>query len=219
MIKPMICHNQSQSNSGKVLAMADPQSVLLESDVPLSSSVIWRLQRDFYVQRGLKAWTEDMVPQFITNNPFIAEIYARIVFSFLSDCPDLSPANPLRILELGAGIGKFSYLFLRHLTTLLQSSGSSTDTVRYCMTDCSDAFPEAWRANGYFAEFVRAGVLQFERFEVAAEIKSEFLRSAGPLVVIANYVFDSLPQDAFVIEHGKVLEALVTTTAPPQATR
>src|SRR5262249_41643409 len=131
----------------KVLPMPDPQPVLLESDVPLSSSVIWRLHRDFYVQRGMKAWTEGMGTQVITNNPFIAEIYARIVFNFLSDSPDLSRAKPLRILELGAGVGKFSYLFLRHLTALLRSRDIAQETIRYCMTDCSNAFPEAWRAN------------------------------------------------------------------------
>src|SRR5215510_2154720 len=186
----------------KVLPMPDPQPVLLESDVPLSISLIWRLQRDFYVQRGMKAWTEDMVPQFITNNPFIAEIYARIVFNFLSDCPNLSATKPFRIFELGAGVGKFSYLFLRHLTALLRSRDIAQETIRYCMTDCSDAFPKAWRTNHYFSEFTQSGTLQFEQFEVGSEIKSEFLRSQGPLVVIANYVFDSLPQDAFVIQEG-----------------
>jgi len=33
-------------------------------------------------------------------------------------------------------------------------------------------------------------------------------------VVIANYVFDSLPQDAFVIQEQRIFEALVTTAAP-----
>src|SRR5258708_2295256 len=95
------------------------ETVVLETDVSLSQSLIWRLQRDFYAQRGLKAWTEDLVPSYITNNPFIAEIYAKIVAGFVSDCMQqaqhgpLSPENPLRILELGAGTGKFSYLCLR----------------------------------------------------------------------------------------------------------
>ena len=101
---------------------------VLERNVPLSQSVIWRLQRDFYEQRGLKAWNEDLVPSYITNNPFIAEIYAGIVAAFVQDCistaqlnsPPLSQENPLRILELGAGTGKFSYLFLRKLTALLR---------------------------------------------------------------------------------------------------
>ncbi len=161
------------------------EPVVLESDVPLSSSVIWRLQREYYQQRGLKAWSDDSVPQYITNNPFIAEIYARIIFSFLCDCiqlartgaQPLSGENPLRILELGAGSGKFSYLFLRKLADLMRAENIAVNTVRYCMTDCSENLLQSWRANAY--------------------------------------VFDSLPQDAFVIESGQILEAVVTTAQKP----
>ncbi len=196
-----------------------PSNEPLERDVPLSQSLIWRLQRQFYVERGIKAWTEDMVPQYITNNPFITEIYARIVFSFLHDCGQLSPQNPLRILELGAGPGKFSYLFLCQLTALLRAGNIALDTVRYCMTDCSESLIETWRTNSYLAEFVACGMLEFELFQAGEEIKSQYVSgkakpAKGPLVLIANYVFDSLPQDAFVIKEGQISEALVTTTAP-----
>jgi hypothetical protein len=205
--------------------------VVLESDVPLSSSVIWRLQRDFYDQRGLKAWTEDQVPSYITNNPFIAEIYARIVFGFLGDCmrqtcatgQPLSSENPLRILELGSGSGKFSYLFLRKLADLMHAANIAVSTVRYCMTDCSENLLQSWRLNEYLAGFVRQRMLEFEQLQAGDEINSSFVNSnsagstqpGGPLVLIANYVFDSLPQDAFVIKNGQILEALVTTTRKP----
>src|SRR5216684_6268833 len=139
-----------------------------------------------------------MVPQYITNNPFITEIYARIVFSFLHDCGQLSPQNPLRILELGAGPGKFSYLFLCQLTALLRAGNIALDTVRYCMTDCSESLIETWRTNSYLAEFVACGMLEFELFQAGEEIKPRFLRGTDaekskptnePLVLIANYVF------------------------------
>jgi len=200
----------------KVLSMPNRQLTVLEADVALSTSAIWGLQREFYAQRGIQAWTEDMVPQFITNNPFIAEIYARILFSFLSDSTmsALSPANPLRIFELGAGVGKFSYLLLRKLTDLLQTQGIAPATIRYCMTDCSEGVIQEWRRNHYLAEFVSNGMLEFERFQAGEKIDSQFLRSQGPLVLIANYVFDSLPQDAFEIKEGQIFEALVSTTAP-----
>ena len=186
---------------------------ILESDVPFSQSVIWRLQREFYVQRGIKAWTEDQVPQFITNNPFIAEIYARIVFNFVGDCGDVSTTQPLRIFELGAGVGKFSYLFLRKLTDLLRKKGLDPGIIRYCMTDCSESLIETWRSNNYLGEFVSGGILEFERFQVGDEIHSRFLSSSsGPLVLIANYVFDSLPQDAFEIKDGQIFETLVSTS-------
>src|ERR1700756_3485764 len=133
------------------------QSQVLETDVRLSQSVIWRLQQDFYARRGLKAWTEDLVPSYITNNPFIAEIYAEIVAGFISDCMNpqpkdsrpLSPENPLRILELGAGTGKFSYLFLRKLSRLLEEKRVAPQIVRYSMADCSESLLAEWRANRY----------------------------------------------------------------------
>lgn len=201
--------------------------VVVEKDIPLSSSVIWRLQRDFYAQRGLKAWTEDLVPSYITNNPFIAGIYAEIVAGFMSDCMNLpptdsrplSPENPLRILELGAGTGKFSYLFLRKLTTLLQNKRIAPQIVRYAMADCSESLLAEWRANRYLAEFVKAGILEFQLHSAEEDSSSPAVagppastaQGTSPLVVIANYVFDSLPQDAFIVADGTISEALVTT--------
>ena len=195
-------------------SVAIQQVHTLETDVPLSQSVIWRMQREFYVERGTKAWTEDLVPQFITNNPFIAEIYARIVFNFLCDCREFvpSPPMPLRIFELGAGVGKFSCLFLRKLTDLLLNKGLGPETIRYCITDCSESVVQEWRSNKYLAEFVSSGILEFERFQVGEEIHSRFLNSSGPMVVIANYVFDSLPQDAFEIKDKQIFETLVSTS-------
>lgn len=204
---------QSDENASSATSL---QVHTLETDVSFAQSVIWRMQRDFYIQRGVKAWTEDMVPQFITNNPFIAEIYARIVCGFLDDCGDLSRANPLRIVELGAGVGKFSYLFLRQLTGLLHSKGIAPGTVRYCMTDCSESVIQAWRGNPYLAEFVAAGILEFERFQVGEKIDIPFLSFHGPLVLTANYVFDSLPQDVFMVKDGEMFETLVSTTVPVQ---
>jgi tetratricopeptide (TPR) repeat protein len=212
-------------------AKADSAAEVLERDVPLSESLVWRRQREFYLHRGLKAWTEDQIPSYITTNPFIAQVYARIVFAYLRDCIELSrhearpvsSANPLRILELGAGSGKFSYLFLRELTALLRRQGMDPALVRYCMTDAANSVLDEWRRNKYLADLVSTGILTFERLRTGERLESQFLvdgrsRSqglqGGSLVVIANYVFDSLPQDAFRIDQGQVLEFLMTTSAP-----
>jgi hypothetical protein len=210
-----------------VLSSPSSGDVLLEKDVPISQSLIWRWQRDSYARRGLKSWTEDRVPHFITNNPFFAEIYARIVFGFVCDCLDsagknfqpVSPEHPLRILELGAGPGKFSFLFLRHLEALLRAKAIAPTVVRYCMSDCSQGLIEAWQTKKELAAFVEQGILQFELIDAGQEMDSAFLRGdasqpveRAPLVVIANYVLDSLPYDAFVIEGGKLSELLQTSS-------
>jgi tetratricopeptide (TPR) repeat protein len=202
-------------------AAADAVSEILERDVPISKSLIWKRQREFYLQRGLKAWTEDLIPSYITNNPFIAEVYAHIVAAYLRDCTELSRSEdqplsamyPLRILELGAGSGKFSYLFLREMESILRGSGMDPALVRYCMTDAADSVLDEWRRNDYLAEFVAKGMLQFELFRAGGQIQSPFLDGTrGPLVVIANYVFDSLPNDAFRIDGHQISEFLMTTS-------
>lgn len=205
----------SSQGDEKTPSAPNPQPSVLETDVALSQSIIWRMQRDFYMQRGLKAWSEDLVPNFITNNPFIAEIYSRIIFGFLCDCgSSVSPEHPLRILEIGAGPGKLSCLLLRQLTEVMRRKNIAVESIRYCMTDCPPELVESWRQNPYLGEFAANGMLQFEVLRAGERISSPFLSGKGPLVVIANYVFDSLPQDAFVIREGQISECLVTTTAP-----
>lgn len=214
-----------------------PTSFVLETAVPLSQSIIWRLQAEMYAQRGLKAWTEDSIPSYITNNPFIADLYASLVFAFYCDCVSqrtadsspLSTTHPLRILELGAGTGKFAYLFIRRLRALFNANGLDADSIRYCLSDCSEPLLESWRANRLMAELVNLGALQFELSGPAPAIPSSFLHaprstpspskqssSQGPVVVIANYFFDSVPQDAFQVRDGKILEVLVTTNLMKQ---
>lgn len=192
----------------------------LETNVPLSQSLIWRLQREFYQQRGLKVWTEDRIPEYITNNPFIAEMYARLVFKFLADCMEqeqpVSTERPLRILELGAGHGKFCYLFLKQFLRLFPDA-----PVRYCMTDCSESSLEGWRKNPFLADLLRSGVLELELLQAGEKppdaVASKL--SGGPLVVIASYVFDSLPQDAFLVQDDRLFEMLVTAEAKGDKTQ
>lgn len=223
---------QSRRSEGVACTPHHADAVVLERDVPLAQSLIWRRLREYYHRRGLQAWTKDSVPQYLTNNPFLAEIYARIAFSFLSDClatagnrgEPASPQNPLRILELGAGSGKFAYLCLRQLTALLRDRDMPSRTVRYTMTDCSESLVQSWRTNAQLAEFVEKGILHFEPLQLADEGHFTLGRNGSstprvqrsPVIVVANYVFDSLPQDAFVIHDGQLFEALLTSAGEQQ---
>jgi tetratricopeptide (TPR) repeat protein len=213
----------SQYRASKLSSLS-PQ-LTLEQDVTLSQSLVWKRQRDYYVRRGLGAWSEDNVPNYITNNPFTAEIYARIVCGFMCDClqidstntSSVSPSTKFRILEFGAGPGKFAYLFLRQLTSQLRSQNISPDCFQYCMTDCSPSLLESWEKNEYLSTFLASGQLSFELLDLGEELRADFLRDrSAPLIAIANYVFDSLPQDAFAVKDGTILESVVTTSVPEQ---
>src|SRR5215831_2375363 len=91
-----------------------PPMYPLESDFPLSTSMVWRLQRTFYSDQGVAAWSQSNVPQSVTTSPNIARAYARVALGFLRDlAPALDLSQPVYIVELGAGSGRFAYRFLK----------------------------------------------------------------------------------------------------------
>jgi hypothetical protein len=51
----------------------------------LSRCVLWEYQRQFFDRRGVAAWSQRIVPSYITNNPSIAAAYARVVLGWLRD--------------------------------------------------------------------------------------------------------------------------------------
>lgn len=50
-----------------------------------SEAPIWKVQREYYEEKGAKAWNNDQVPQYITSNPMIAAAYVEMIFGFLQD--------------------------------------------------------------------------------------------------------------------------------------
>ena len=192
-----------------------------EDGVRLSGSLLWRVQRAFFETQGVEAWRGGDVPQYITCNPYIAATYARQVVGFLQDWRErLDPTQPVHIVELGAGSGRFAFYFLRQLERLLAGAGLQGQPVTYVMTDYADANIEHWRSHPAFAVPLAQGRLDFARFDVAAPGPIRLLgsgaevRDGNPLVVIANYVLDTVPCDTFQISDGQLLEGLLTTKGP-----
>src|SRR5260370_10256769 len=143
-----------------------PMSVL-ESAVPLARSMVWHLQRTFYADQGIAAWSHSGVPQSITTSPIIARAYARIVLGFLRDMrAALDPDQPVYIVELGAGSGRFAYRFLKAFSALLEEVSRVHQRVVYVMSDASASVVDYWRANPRLQPFVEAGVLDFAHFDL-----------------------------------------------------
>ena len=91
----------------------------------------------------------------------------------------------------------------------------------YVMTDLGESTLEDWAANPALED----ERLDFARFDVASDRTLtlrrrgiELDRLANPLVVIANYVFDSVPADAFAIGDGTLEECLVSVEGGEVAT-
>jgi tetratricopeptide (TPR) repeat protein len=186
----------------------------------LSESPLWTAQRRFYEQAGIEAWRTGTVPHHVTSNVALATAYARIVLGFLSECA--GQLDPLYILEIGAGPGRFAFLFLRALETLAPGDVP----IRYVMTDVAEATIAFWRDHEAFAPFLRAGRLDFARFDAENDDTLHLERErrtiapgapAARLVVIANYVFSGLRHDAFAVRAGRLHECLAATTLSPHA--
>ena len=206
-----------------------PPSEIKEPLVPgqrLSATGLWDLQRAYYERIGMDAWRLDTIPHYVTNNPAIALAYAEVVLGFLRDLrgpagddADASDDEPLHIVELGSGSGRFAFYFLRSLLDLIARSPLAGARVRYVMTDGPQANLAAARLHPRLRPFVAAGQLDFARFDASRDATLTLEESGltlgpsslgRPVVLIANYILDSIPPDAFAFAEGRVRECLVT---------
>lgn len=198
-------------------------SAPLEENQRLSRSLLWRLQRNYFEQQGIDAWRSGAVPHHITSSPFIADAYARVVMGFLRDWSTLDCDQPVHIVELGSGSGRFAYSFLKKFLNLQRNSVLNAIPIRYVMTDFTESNIEHWRKHPSLVPLIKEGLLDLARFDLESDVQLELLHSGdvlstgtlgNPLIVISNYVFDSTPQDAFVAADEKLFELLITLTTP-----
>jgi tetratricopeptide (TPR) repeat protein len=88
------------------------------------------------------------------------------------------------------------------------------------MTDFTESNLRSWAAQPLFQEFLDAGVLEFGLFDIEKDTTIKLVRAdktltpsdvKNPIIVFANYIFDTVTQDIFRFEGGNVNEVLVTT--------
>ena len=194
---------------------------VLEKDVRLSRSRVWDFERAYYERQGLRAWGDDEVPHAITSNPMIAAGYAEVIVAFLRDCDAagrLDRTRRVHVLELGSGSGRLGYGLLRHLRPLLAATPLRDQPVTVVLSDFDATKLDQLAAAPRFARDVAEGWLDFATVDAAApgEVRTwrrgEVLAD-GPLVVVANYVFDSLPADVYAVGQGAVHEVGLTILA------
>ena len=212
----------NEATSTQTPAEADSEYFCVEQSARLFESRIWPLLEEYYQKASISAWNQ--IPFYPTSNPFIADIYADIIVTFLNDCgSELDLNEPLYILEMAAGSGCFSFYLLRELQKrrryfkILQNM-----KLCYIMADFTADNPKSWQQNAKLKPFVDEGLLEFGIFrpqddltvrlcpqEDGAENKILLSKDQckNPLIAIANYFFDSIKQDAFQIQDGVLTEA------------
>jgi tetratricopeptide (TPR) repeat protein len=192
-----------------------------------SEAPVWDLQRTYYEEQGMKAWNNDQVPQYITSNPMIATAYAEMIFGFLQDQSGRGQTiEPVTILELGAGAGRLAFHILHKLCELRDYAGIVLPPFRYVMTDLAELNLSGWRNHPAFQSYIKQGLLDFARFdavndtELALAVSRATIRPGDlkqPLLIVANYFFDSIPQELIYAGDGKIYECDVLVELPENA--
>lgn len=181
----------------------------------LSNSILWQRMQEYYAQLGTEVWEEEVVPQQITNNTYLSNIYAKLIIAQIQDyiLAHGKPTDdtPFYILEIGAGHGRLSFYLLENLRQAFEIFAWPKNWLKLIMTDISLKSLETWKVHHALKPFIDEGWLDVAVYnanqdtEIKLEISGQKIKTNSinkPLFVICNYIFDTLPQDAFqVIDH------------------
>jgi SAM-dependent MidA family methyltransferase len=201
------------------------KKIVIEQHKKFSESCLWKMQRDYFDQEGINAWV-NQVPFYITSNPYIANCYAHVVMGFIRDTIQKNPAtknHPFYILELGTGSGRFSYYVLKTIHELRKTLGMDDVTICYVMSDFTKNNITYYETHPALQPYVDQGLVDFAIFDMEVEKPITLIKKnihlnpstlINPLIVFANYIFDTVSHDAFTV-HDKKLYELVLGIATP----
>jgi len=196
----------------------------LEKEVPFAQSVLWDIQSEYYTEKGLEVWnSRGAIPHYVSSNPTVANTYAEIALGFFRDRRIIAPDNtdPIYFLEVGAGSGRFAYHFIKQFTALYDKVGATLPPFCYVMTDLSPNNVAYWKEHPRFQPYIERGVVDFAQYDVAStdpiqlEMSGQSLSQgvlSQPLIVIANYILDSIVQELYYFRERNIYECLITTT-------
>lgn len=160
------------------------------------------------------------------------QLYADIVFNNIIDIFNnnkYNPKEPIYIIEIGAGSGKLGYLLLEKLIEVkefypTEQSDSSNNNKQYpfvyVMTEVSPEMIDFYQKHPRLSPLLEQGVLDIAIFDSEKDTEISLIHSKrtlsisnpslNPLILIGNYLFDTLRQTAYRIENGQFFESLCT---------
>jgi tetratricopeptide (TPR) repeat protein len=194
---------------------------ILEANVPFAESIIWDINRTYYQDAGLSAWSESTVPHNMTSNAYVGKTYAGLILGFLRDIAKnkLTTVEKIYIVELGSGHGRLAFHILSHLEYLISLENIVLPSYCYVLTDIVESNLTFFDQHHQFQKYLDLGLLDTGYFDGTKSKEIVLKRSKinihqqsiqYPLIAIANYFFDSLPNDLYFIQHGKALPCNLT---------
>jgi tetratricopeptide (TPR) repeat protein len=131
----------------------------------------------------------------------------------------LDESQPLYIVELGAGSGKFSYFMLKALDEMKYNCLFPFNKIIFVMTDFTQNNFNFWSNHTSLKPYFDSGHLDAAIFDAVQDTKINLWKSGkvldvsscvNPIVIVANYLFDTLYHDIFQVDKGELKEGLVS---------
>ncbi|NYZ66990.1 hypothetical protein H0A36_13290, partial [Endozoicomonas sp. SM1973] len=192
-----------------------------------SQSPLWQMQRDYFIDQGPAAWQTKQVPHYITSNPTLAACYAEIIIHYLLDGLSQQLINvnsPIYMLELGAGSGRFAYYLLKQLEKKLPNYGLADLPLVLLISEFAPKNCEFLQQHPQLLPYLASGQVQVIQVDLAPKntvkkatnnpfdnpaLTQIVQASSNPLIAIANYVFDGLPQTLSYCHYGQFYQGEV----------
>lgn len=204
----MECHHESEK---------------AQTYLPLAKSELLMDQTQYYKEVGVEAWNNKL-PYHATNNNFAVHNYLQLLISLIKDRVAQSgyvAGAPFYILEIGAGTGALAYrLIQQFIQTQEHDSALTKVKLVYVLSDVAEKNIEFWHGNPQLAPLFEQGLLESAHVNVLASTPIQLHQSGkilngdtlkNPLLVISNYLFDTLPQDVYRIEQQRLQVGMLAT--------
>ena len=141
----------------------------VEAPTLFSESLIWQLNRDFYKDAGIDAWSSGNVPHHMTSNAMVGKTYAELILAFLKDLAAKGQTKEtVYILELGAGHGRLAFHILKHLEKVQQLITEDLPPFCYVISDIIEENLNFFQTHPQFQPFFENGTLDVTYFDAVA---------------------------------------------------
>lgn len=200
--------------------------IVLDPAKRFSESLLWKLQEEAYQQFGPAAWSEKGVPFYLTSNPWTAKAYFEVVLGFLRDLMHqhslkIDKSQPITLFDLGAGSGRFAYLFLKEWSEV---KAVFPFKLRYVVTDIVRKNLDFCLTHNLLKPFVDEGILDGCFYDPARTKDNLQLIISGdtfsakanqnPIICIGNYFFDTVVQELYKVQQGELFEGHLELKVP-----
>ncbi len=192
----------------------------IEGNKRLSKSVLWELQEKAYSTLGPDAWIQEGVPFYITSNPSTIHQYVSLTLGYIRDCIRnklVDPKHPFYIFDLGAGSGRFGYLYIKKLFDTVHDLYGKKLDIRYVMTDIVGSNIASLKQHPYLVPIMEKGMIDFALYKHDQQEPLKLTHSnttleslKNPAVIICNYYFDTIPQDFYRLRGDSVEEGRIS---------